>query len=60
MGPVENEINDDIFENDENAGTAIYDFANDWEFTHISNPNTEKCILPITSLILDQKIHHWS
>ena len=46
MGPVENETNDDIFENDENAGTAIYDFANDWEIPHISNPNTQKCIQP--------------
>ena len=41
MGPVENEINDEIFENDENAGTAIYDFVNDWEVSQKSTPNTE-------------------
>ena len=44
MGPVENEINDEIFENDENAGTAITDFVNDWEVSQKSTPNTENSI----------------
>ena len=44
MGPVENEINDEIFENDENAGTAITDFVNDWEVSHKSTPNTKHSI----------------
>ena len=40
MGLVENEYNDQVFENEEISGTAITDFANDWEVSHRSTPNT--------------------
>ena len=58
MGPVENEINDDIFENDENAGTAITDFVNDWEVSQKSTPNTENSITtgPNYGLAKEEKV----
>ena len=39
MGPVENEVEDQKYENDEISGTAETDFANDWEVSHRSTPN---------------------
>ena len=38
MGPVENEVKDQVYENDEISGTAGSDFVNDWEDSHKSNP----------------------
>ena len=40
MGSVENGVNNQVFENDEISGTAGTDFANDWEVSHRSTPNT--------------------
>ena len=40
MGLVENEHTDEVFENDEISGMALTDFANDWEVSHRSTPNT--------------------
>ena len=39
MGPVENEVNDQEYENDEISGTAGTDFENDWDVSHKSTPN---------------------
>ena len=39
MGPVENEVNDQEYENDDISGTAGTDFANDWDVSHKSTPN---------------------
>ena len=41
MGLVENEHTDEVFENDEISGMALTDFANDWEVSHKSTPNTK-------------------
>ena len=41
MGPVENEVNDQEYENDDFSGTAGTDFANDWEDSHKSTPNDQ-------------------
>ena len=39
MGPVENEVLDQEYENDDFSGTAETDFENDWDGSHKSTPN---------------------
>ena len=39
MGPVENEVFDQEYENDDFSGTAETDFENDWDGSHKSTPN---------------------
>ena len=39
MGPVENEVFYQEYENDDIPGTTETDFVNDWDGSHKSTPN---------------------
>ena len=58
MGPVENEVFDQEYENDDISGTTETDFENDWDGSHKSTPNQILSIMtgPQVGLAKEEKV----